>query len=249
MTDLRGTRFFALMLSILLWFTVGCVAWVVVASFFEWVLHRYVMHRPLGSFTYPFRTHAIVHHGTFKADHTYHLQHEADKETIPMAWWNGAVLIVIAMIPATLVAWAVGHWALLAGACLGMTSYYCVYEYIHWCMHLPKQRVVERSGIFFRLNGHHLLHHRYMHKNFNVVLPLADVCLGTLLRRSKVSFAQTRGPAVPDVQPLNVTSPVVAPPVRHLGSETSAALGKSAASPTVLAPRAERLDVSRGTVS
>jgi sterol desaturase/sphingolipid hydroxylase (fatty acid hydroxylase superfamily) len=60
---------------------------------------------------------------------------------------------------------------------------------------------VERSGIFFRLNGHHLLHHRYMGKNFNVVLPLADLCLRTLLLRSKIAFAQAQGPSVPDVQP------------------------------------------------
>ena len=44
----------------------------------------------------------------------------------------------------------------------------------------------------FRLNGHHLLHHRYMNKNFNVVLPLADLCLGTLLLRSKIAFAQAQ---------------------------------------------------------
>jgi len=72
---------------------------------------------------------------------------------------------------------------------------------MHWCMHLPKRRHVERSGIFFRLNGHHLLHHRYMHKNFNVVLPLADLCLGTLLLRSKIAFPQAQGPSVPNVQP------------------------------------------------
>ncbi len=40
-----------------------------------------------------------------------------------------------------------------------------------------------------------------MHKNFNVVLPLADLCLGTLLLRSKVAFAQAQGPSVPNVQP------------------------------------------------
>jgi sterol desaturase/sphingolipid hydroxylase (fatty acid hydroxylase superfamily) len=68
-------------------------------------------------------------------------------------------------------------------------------------MHLPKKRHMERSGIFFRLNGHHLLHHRYMGKNFNVVLPLADLCCRTLLLRSRVAFAQAQGPAVPDVQP------------------------------------------------
>jgi heme/copper-type cytochrome/quinol oxidase subunit 3 len=57
-------------------------------------------------------------------------------------------------------------------------------------LHKPKRRVVER--IFFLLNGHHLLH---------VVLPLADLCLNTLLVRSKVCFAQARDEGVPDVQP------------------------------------------------
>jgi sterol desaturase/sphingolipid hydroxylase (fatty acid hydroxylase superfamily) len=82
-------------------------------------------------------------------------------------------------------------------------GYYGAYEYLHWCMHLPRERRVERSGLFFRLNGHHLLHHRYMGKNFNVVCPLADLCLGTLLLRSPVAFAQATGPAVPNVQPLS----------------------------------------------
>ena len=53
----------------------------------------------------------------------------------------------------------------------------------------------------YRLNGHHLPHHRYMHKNFNVVMPLADLRLGTLMLRSKIKFPQARGAAVPDVQP------------------------------------------------
>ena len=48
------------------------------------------------------------------------------------------------------------------------------------------------------------------HKNFNVVLPLADLCLGTLLLRARTHFAQARGPAVPDVQPLTPAPQVVA---------------------------------------
>ena len=189
------------MLPFLLWSVVGFSIWLVFTSFFEWLLHRYVMHRPLGWFRYPFQAHAVVHHHTFKADQTYHLIHEKDKETIPMAWWNGAVLTVLFTLPMTAVSWATGIWALTLGAGMAMGGYYCVYEYIHWCMHLPKVRRVERSRLFQRLNGHHLLHHRYMHKNFNVVLPIADLCLGTLLRRSKVRFAQPHGPAVPNVQP------------------------------------------------
>jgi hypothetical protein len=40
-----------------------------------------------------------------------------------------------------------------------------------------------------------------MHKNFNVVMPLADLVLQTLLLRSKTRFAQASGLAVPNVQP------------------------------------------------
>ena len=191
------------MLSFLLFVLAGFAANLVLSSFYEWLLHRYVMHRPVGKFRYPFETHAVVHHHVFKADHTYHLINEKDKETIPMAWWNGPVLIALASLPALAVAWATGCWGVLLGGALGITVYYCTYEWIHWCMHLPKKRRTEQNWVFFRLNGHHLLHHRYMHKNFNVVMPLADLLLGTLLLRSKISFAQATGPSVPNVQPLS----------------------------------------------
>ena len=181
--------------------TLGFVCGVIFASFFEWLLHRFLMHRPIGKFEYAFKAHAQVHHQTFKADHTYHLIHEEDKETIPMAWWNGPLLIALCQVPFVIWAACVGNWWIVLGSFVACSAYYAAYEYMHWCMHLPKKRNIERSGIFFRLNGHHLLHHRYMHKNFNVVLPLADLIMGTLILRSKVSFAQATGPSVPNVQP------------------------------------------------
>jgi hypothetical protein len=97
---------------------------------------------------------------------------------------------------------------LLCGAAMACTAYYAAYEYMHWCMHLPKRRHVERSGIFFRLNGDHLPHHRNMNRNFNVVMPLADLLLGTLLLRSKAHFKQTVGPSVSNVQPKTRALPV-----------------------------------------
>ncbi len=98
---------------------------------------------------------------------------------------------------------SLGCWPLVVAdrSFVAFVGYYAAYEYMHWCMHLPKSRRVERSWIFYRLNGHHLLHHRYMHKNYNVVMPFADLCLGTLLLRSKIKFPQARGAAIPDVQP------------------------------------------------
>jgi hypothetical protein len=190
-----------MMYSTWFWLAASFGTGIIFASFFEWTLHRYLMHRPLWKFDYAFQAHAVVHHNTFKADHTYHLINEADKKTIPMAWWNGPVLILLNMLPIVPLAWWLGQWSILVGALAAFILYYFAYEYMHWCMHLPKARRLERSWIFYRLNGHHLLHHRYMHKNFNVVMPLADLCLGTLLLRSKIKFAQPRGPAIPDVQP------------------------------------------------
>jgi hypothetical protein len=189
------------MLLFLFWTACGFLLGGVVASFFEWTLHRFFMHRHTLGFRYPFERHALVHHRIFKADHTYHLVHEHDKRTIPMAWWNGPVLVALCQLPLLIAAIISRKWGLVCGGAMACTVYFAAYEYLHWCMHLPKRRHVERSGIFFRLNGHHLLHHRYMHKNFNVVCPLADLLLGTLVLRSKVHFQQAQGPAVPNVQP------------------------------------------------
>ncbi len=194
------------MYDYIFWIAMGFILGIVFASFFEWTLHRYFMHQPIGKFDYAFKAHAVVHHQIFKADHTYHLINESDKKTIPMAWWNGPLLVALCQLPFAIASAFMGHYALLWGSFISCTAYYGAYEYMHWCMHLPRQRNVERSGVYFRLNGHHLLHHRYMHKNFNVVLPLADLCLGTLLVRSKVHFAQAQGPAVPNVQPRTAAS-------------------------------------------
>jgi hypothetical protein len=189
------------MQSFLIWFFSSFAAAAVFASFFEWALHRFVMHRAVGNFTYAFRAHTHIHHKVFKADHSYHLSDEKDKATIPMAWWNGPVLVGICTVPFIACSFIFGSWGIALGALAGFAAYYGAYEYMHWCMHLPKARRIERSWLFRRLNGHHLLHHRYMQKNFNVVFPLADLCLGTLMLRSKCHFAQPTGPAVPNVQP------------------------------------------------
>jgi hypothetical protein len=189
------------------WTAVGFIGGTVFGSFFEWTLHRFFMHRPTAGWRYPYERHALIHHRIFRADHTYHVAEEKHKGTIPMAWWNGPAIVAVCVIPFLIFSVLSRKWGVLCGGAIACTAYFAAYEYMHWCMHLPRQRYVERSGIFFRLNGHHLLHHRYMNRNFNVVLPLADLLLGTLLLRSKVCFPQARGAAVPDVQPRVRTAP------------------------------------------
>ena len=182
---------------------------IVYASFFEWNLHKFIMHRNMSWLRYPYEKHTLTHHRIFKSDDTYHLQDDSHRKTIPMAWWNCVLLIPLATLPSLVPAMVFGHLiSIPLSVFVAISLYYATYEYMHWCMHLPlqKRRLVEKmpavGWIFYRLNGHHLLHHRYMGKNFNVVLPLWDLLFGTLIVRSKIRFNQATGPCVPNVQPV-----------------------------------------------
>ena len=166
-------------------------------SICEWLLHRFVMHRPFLGIRYAYKAHHKVHHVIFKADKSYHLQKQSDKQTIPMAWWNGIVISTLAGLPWLLVGVKYFILAFVVSMC-----YYGVYETLHWYMHLPKRRKVEYRTWYRKLNGHHILHHRYTNRNYNVVLPFADLIFGTLMRRSPVKFKQVYPSyCVPDLQP------------------------------------------------
>jgi hypothetical protein len=92
--------------------------------------------------------------------------------TIPMAWWNGPVLVFLCSLPFAAVSWCdVATGDFLLGGAVTCELYYAPTSTCTGACTCPRKRIVERAGIFFRLNGHHILHHRYMHKNFNVVLP------------------------------------------------------------------------------
>lgn len=184
------------------------ISGIIYASMFEWTLHRYVMHRPVGRFRYPFEAHACTHHRIFRADESYHFQGTGRKK-ITMAWWNGPVIVAIGIVPFVLAAftiflygWGRGAGIVCGAGMLVSVGYFIAYEYFHWCMHVPRDRWFETTWLFRRMNGHHILHHRYVNKNFNVVVPIADFLFGTLITRSKVRFAQVRGSSVPDLQPL-----------------------------------------------
>src|SRR5262245_21407642 len=99
------------------------------SRFFEWTLHRFMMHRPL-VWDYPYRAHALTHHQIFKADETYRIQRKEDRNNVRFAWWNAPVLIGL-HVPLMLGVQAlIGANVLVAGlAAMGL--YYFLYEYLH----------------------------------------------------------------------------------------------------------------------
>jgi hypothetical protein len=156
------------------------------SSFFEWTLHRFFMHRKT-FIEYPFKAHAQVHHQVFKSDKTYELQNPEDKWLITFAWWNYPLLL--GLQSPIILAFELAGIHIALGAMMGMTFYYFAYEYLHFCMHKPEGRFFENWAAFKFINRHHTIHHKYMHRNLNVVFPLADLVLGTLILRPKHSMA------------------------------------------------------------
>jgi hypothetical protein len=160
---------------------------VVQASFVEWAFHRYWLHRPW----LPkdcFTTHTLVHHQLCKHDDTFHVVEEEQHEALTFAWWGGPTLIAINMVPWALAAWglvALGlhlpYAAFLIAVASTILIYYVGYEGFHFLMHKPTLPIIENSRPFQFLKRHHRIHHVHMDRNLNVLLPFADLVLGTLV--------------------------------------------------------------------
>ncbi len=165
----------------------------VYSSLFEWTLHRYLMHRPF-VLRYPYQAHALTHHRLFRADSSYVLSREEDMHEVRFAIWNAPLLIGLHAPLLWLLGRATG-WPILVPGLLAMTVYYTLYESLHWCMHVPKGRRIEKTAVFRWLSAHHRAHHRRHDTNLNVVFPLADFLFGTLRRwtpTASLAQAETR---------------------------------------------------------
>jgi len=140
------------------------------------------MHQP--RWQYPFRAHALVHHGIFRSGPKYFLSAHEDFGKIRFAWWQGPVILIL---HAPVIVW-IQHtleFEIFFGALSSLGLYYSLYEYLHFCMHVPKGRWFEKSAWFDWLDSHHHMHHERQLINLNVVLPLADAVLGTLVPAKK----------------------------------------------------------------
>jgi sterol desaturase/sphingolipid hydroxylase (fatty acid hydroxylase superfamily) len=125
--------------------------------------------------------HVFLHHRVFGAGAGYQVRHEGDQALILFEWWQGPLLLAAHAPALWTLQWASGL-PLLGGGLSALAAYYLVYETLHWCMHNPTGRRVERTRLFRRLDAHHRLHHRTWYANFNVVLPVGDLLFGTYRR-------------------------------------------------------------------
>jgi hypothetical protein len=172
---------------------------VVQASFFEWAFHRFWLHRPWLPESC-FTTHTLIHHQLCKYDDTFHVTEPEQEEALTFQWWGGPVLITINVLPWALVAWGLTRSHSGVPAILGVVTfavtflvYYIGYESLHYLMHKPRIAFIENSAFFRYIKRHHAIHHVRMNKNLNVVLPIADFCLGSLVREMPVLASRPTG--------------------------------------------------------
>ncbi len=170
--------------------TLGFLAAIVFASFFEYFAHRYIMHhRPplLGDipvFREQLKRHAVLHHGAFYKQFT----HEDDPigRDISITFSLKEMLIIQAcLLPFVIL---IAFIAPVIALCFPLVaiSHNLLWNIIHQEMHQPEKGTWTRWSIYRFLARHHFLHHQHTEKNFNVVFPLADFVLAASAKPTHV---------------------------------------------------------------
>jgi hypothetical protein len=180
---------------------IGFVVVLLYANIFEYAFHRWLMHRAHRHVSQPYETHVRLHHRIFRGDERYHVRSPEHRSFILFEWWEAPVILGL---HAPVLWWVqvAGGWPVLWPGLAALALYYGTYEYLHWCMHSPGSRLIERTLIFRYLDANHRLHHGRWRFNFNVVCPLADIVLGTYrpASSSPTGVDAPRTPSFPRVQ-------------------------------------------------
>ncbi len=151
-------------------------------NFFEWWIHRYVMHRPskIPLFRAVYSRHTLMHHQFF----TEHEMRFADHHDWRVTFFPPYSLVVFTLmsIPAAFVlGWLFSSnvgWLFITTT----TSMYLIYEFMHFCCHVDDNWFVRNAPFINTIRRHHTAHHDQnimMERNMNLTFPIMDWLSGT----------------------------------------------------------------------
>ena len=152
------------------------------ANFFEWAVHRYVMHRPwnMPLLRAIYVRHTLMHHQFFTEEE----MHFADHHDWRVTFFPPYALVVFTLMsvpPAIAAGWFISPnvgWLLIATT----TSMYMLYEFMHFCCHVNENWFVRYMPLVNTIRRHHAAHHNpaiMMGRNMNLTFPLMDYLMGT----------------------------------------------------------------------
>lgn len=160
--------------------TVPCTF--LVANFFEYVFHRWMLHQPVFLLRPIYKIHTWEHH-QYYTDEAIELETSQDFRLILFPPW--APLLEVAGLLS--LAWFFvqpfsSHNVAGLFAATGILSF-LLYEVIHLLDHLSDGWRITRISLFRRLREHHRIHHKLSlmaRWNFNVTVPIGDLLFGTI---------------------------------------------------------------------
>jgi hypothetical protein len=151
-------------------------------NFFEWWLHRYVMHRPSQSavFRAVYNRHTLMHHQFFTDREMRFADHLDYRVTFfpPYALAAFTLMSIPGAIVLGLLFGANVGWLFIATT----TSVYLIYEFMHFCCHVDENAFVRHMPFVNTLRRHHIAHHAQsimMERNMNLTFPIMDWAFGT----------------------------------------------------------------------
>jgi len=162
------------------WLTIPVVF--LLCNFFEWWVHRYVMHRPRkdrGSRAI-YTRHTLMHHQFFTDNEMRFADHRDWRVTVfpPFALVTFIMMSAPVALLAGLAFTANVGWLLICTT----TGVYLTYEFMHFCCHVDDNWFVRNMPFVNTIRRHHRAHHNQsimMERNMNLTFPIADALLGT----------------------------------------------------------------------
>ena len=153
-----------------------------IANFFEWWIHRFVMHRPsqIKAARAIYNRHTLMHHQFF----TQHEMRFADHLDWRVTFFPPYALATFTLmsVPLALAAgWIVSAnvgWLLITTT----TAMYLIYEFMHFCCHVDDNAFVRYTPFVNTIRRHHTAHHDasiMMERNMNLTFPVMDWLFGT----------------------------------------------------------------------
>jgi hypothetical protein len=162
------------------WLTIPVVF--LIANFFEWAVHRYIMHRPsnVPVLRAIYTRHTLMHHQFFTEAEMRFADHQDWRVTFfpPYA----LVVFTLMSIPPAIIAGLIVSpnvgWLLITTT----SSTYLVYEFMHFACHVDDNWFVRTMPFVNTIRRHHAAHHNQglmMERNMNLTFPIMDCLLGT----------------------------------------------------------------------
>ncbi len=164
-------------------------AFLVLASLVEYLLHRYPLHRRMRALPLAYERHTLLHHHYYTEAAIEAFEGREYRFVFFPVWGVTLIQYGINLPMSLIVGWTLGQrfgaLALVAGP-----LFFFLYELVHGLCHLPLASITWRAlrrlplagWALWQLREHHRRHHDKAlmgRANFNIVVPIWDLILGT----------------------------------------------------------------------